>query len=104
METVLVTGASGFIGGHVARLLVERGLRVRALVRPTSDLRGISDLSQDQVGDSSQVARGANQSSHSKTSFHQEPSYVAANKSRGAGDQNRFHSPQGPGQHLEAIP
>ncbi len=33
-KTVLVTGASGFLGWHVARLLVERGDRVRALVRP----------------------------------------------------------------------
>ena len=31
---VLVTGASGFIGWHVASRLVEAGARVRALVRP----------------------------------------------------------------------
>ena len=46
---ILVTGASGFIGGHVARVLVERGCKVRALVRPTSDLRGIADLALDRV-------------------------------------------------------
>jgi len=34
-----VTGASGFLGWHVARLLVERGHRVRALCRPTSQIR-----------------------------------------------------------------
>jgi len=34
----LVTGASGFIGWHVARLLVERGHSVRALVRPASKI------------------------------------------------------------------
>ena len=39
MKPVLVTGASGFIGWHVARLLTERGHKVRALVRPTSKLR-----------------------------------------------------------------
>lgn len=33
---ILVTGASGFIGYHVARLLGEKGHRVRALVRKTS--------------------------------------------------------------------
>ena len=31
-----MTGASGFLGWHVARLLMERGDRVRALVRPRS--------------------------------------------------------------------
>ncbi|HUJ22021.1 MAG TPA: hopanoid-associated sugar epimerase [Bryobacteraceae bacterium] len=36
MKPTLVTGASGFIGWHVARLLAERGHRVRALVRPQS--------------------------------------------------------------------
>ena len=39
MKPILVTGASGFIGWHVARLLMEKGWRVRALVRPTSHLR-----------------------------------------------------------------
>jgi dihydroflavonol-4-reductase len=31
-----LTGGSGFVGSHVARLLVERGARVRCLVRPRS--------------------------------------------------------------------
>jgi dihydroflavonol-4-reductase len=39
VKPTLVTGASGFIGWHVARLLSERGHRVRALVRPSSKLR-----------------------------------------------------------------
>lgn len=34
---VLITGATGFIGYHVARLLRDRGDQVRALVRNTAD-------------------------------------------------------------------
>lgn len=34
----LVTGASGFIGSHIADRLIERGDAVRALVRPSSDV------------------------------------------------------------------
>jgi len=39
VKPTLVTGATGFVGWHVARLLVERGRRVRALVRAASGLR-----------------------------------------------------------------
>jgi nucleoside-diphosphate-sugar epimerase len=35
-QSVLVTGASGFIGVHLVRLLVARGRSVSCLVRPTS--------------------------------------------------------------------
>jgi dihydroflavonol-4-reductase len=38
MKPVLVTGATGFLGWHVATLLRERGYSVRALVRPGSRL------------------------------------------------------------------
>ena len=41
MKPVLVTGASGFVGFHVARALVERGFPVRALVRPASRLKDL---------------------------------------------------------------
>ncbi|MBL8219257.1 MAG: NAD-dependent epimerase/dehydratase family protein [Bryobacterales bacterium] len=39
MKPVLVTGATGFLGWHVAQRLVESGERVRALVRPSSSVR-----------------------------------------------------------------
>lgn len=42
--TVLVTGASGFLGGALARILVEQGEQVRCLVRPTSDTAHLDHL------------------------------------------------------------
>ena len=36
-HTVLVTGATGFVGSHVAEALVRRGDTVRALVRAGAD-------------------------------------------------------------------
>jgi dihydroflavonol-4-reductase len=38
---VLVTGATGFVGANVARLLVAEGHRVRVLARPTSSLKAV---------------------------------------------------------------
>jgi len=40
---VLVTGATGLVGGAVVRELLSRGHRVRALVRPSSDLTNLGD-------------------------------------------------------------
>lgn len=40
----LLTGATGFLGSHVALQLLARGERVRALVRPSSNLRAIDSL------------------------------------------------------------
>lgn len=37
--TVLVTGATGFIGSHLVDLLLSRGCEVHCVVRKTSDLR-----------------------------------------------------------------
>jgi len=41
---VLVTGASGFLGGRLAQILVERGETVRVLARPAADLRHLEGL------------------------------------------------------------
>ncbi len=43
--TTLVTGASGFLGSHVARLLAGRGENVRVLLRPTSQTTLLEGLS-----------------------------------------------------------
>src|SRR5215472_11093398 len=39
-----ITGATGFVGSHVARALAERGADLRLLVRNTSRTDNISDL------------------------------------------------------------
>ena len=46
---VLVTGATGFIGGNLARALCQRGYEVRALVRPGSRTLTIDDTGVEQA-------------------------------------------------------
>ena len=42
--TILLTGATGFVGSHVARLLVQNGHAVAIIVRPGSDTWRIADI------------------------------------------------------------
>jgi dihydroflavonol-4-reductase len=42
--TILVTGASGFVGSSVIRCLLDAGQPVRVMTRPTSDRRNFRDL------------------------------------------------------------
>ena len=44
-----VTGATGFLGSHVARQLLARGADLKLLVRPTSRLDNIADLAAERV-------------------------------------------------------
>ncbi len=45
----LVTGATGFVGSHVARLLVARGESVRVLARASSNLGAVNGLAVERV-------------------------------------------------------
>ena len=44
-----VTGATGFVGSHVARVLAEQGADLRLLVRSSSDPKNIQQLNADRV-------------------------------------------------------
>ncbi|HUY81347.1 MAG TPA: hopanoid-associated sugar epimerase [Acidobacteriaceae bacterium] len=46
---VFLTGATGFVGAHVARHLAEQGAQLRLLVRPTSNLANIEGLGGETV-------------------------------------------------------
>ena len=72
-----VTGASGFIGANLVHELNARGHRVKALLRPNADLRGLKDAAFERVnGDVSDRAaleralRGCDWCFHVAASYH----------------------------------
>ncbi|MGX6604962.1 NAD(P)H-binding protein [Micromonosporaceae bacterium Da 78-11] len=54
-KTVLVSGASGFIGSHVAERLVEQGYRVRAMTRHPQDYDGAGEPVAADVSDAASL-------------------------------------------------
>jgi len=44
MQTALITGSNGFIGSHLAKFLLEKGFKVRCMVRRTSNLKWLRSL------------------------------------------------------------
>lgn len=70
----LVTGASGFVGTHLVRYLVERGISVHALVRKTSQVESLEALNATlvygDVRDKASLVRIFEQSPDIDTVFH----------------------------------
>src|ERR1700688_1074768 len=66
-----VTGATGFLGSHVARALADQGAELRLLVRPTSNLRNLEGLkAETAVGDLRDAASLEKGMSGGDTVFH----------------------------------
>ena len=55
-KRTLITGAAGFIGGHVTRMLLEEGRRVRAFIRPGEELTNLEALGE--LGDDVERVEG----------------------------------------------
>jgi len=66
-----VTGATGFLGSHVARVLSEQGAQLRLLVRATSNLKNLEGLNAETaVGDLRDAASLEKAMSGCDTVFH----------------------------------
>jgi dihydroflavonol-4-reductase len=48
-RTALITGATGFVGGHLVRRLAAAGWHVRALARATSDTRLLDEVGAERI-------------------------------------------------------
>ena len=49
MDTAFVTGGTGFVGANLVRLLIEKGLKVKALVRKGSNRKNLEGFSVEMV-------------------------------------------------------
>jgi dihydroflavonol-4-reductase len=82
-----VTGATGFIGGNLARALLDDGHQVRLLVRPASDRRNVAGLPAEMVeGDLEDPQKLAEQMAGCDAVFH-----VAAHYSLWAKDRDSIY-------------
>ena len=56
-RTVLVTGASGFVGSHLCQALAEQGVRVRAMTRNPADYDGAGEPVEGDISDLASLTR-----------------------------------------------
>ena len=49
METALITGSTGFVGANLARFLITKGLKIRALIRENSNPDNIKYLELERI-------------------------------------------------------
>lgn len=80
LRVAVVTGANGFLGAHLVRALLARGVEVRAVVRPTSNVRALVgldiDLRRGQLDDTAfmrAVLQGADAFFHLAALYSQRP-------------------------------
>jgi dihydroflavonol-4-reductase len=70
-DLTLLTGAAGFVGSAVARVLAARGHRLRLLVRPSSDRRNLAGIDAElALGDLTDIASLAHAASGCRYVFH----------------------------------
>ena len=50
MKDAIITGASGMIGSHVAKELLQRGINVTAIVRPMSEKLRNLEWAEEEAG------------------------------------------------------
>ena len=108
MTRVLVTGASGFVGSHLARALTEEGHEVLAMTRHPDDYEGAGEPVYADVAEPDslrEVMRGVRAAYYLVHALDSDD-FVAAGRGRGAGLQRRGrrgrtradHLPRRPGQ------
>lgn len=44
MEKVMITGGNGFVGSHIVRCFIEKGIKIKCLLRENSNLDNIKEL------------------------------------------------------------
>ena len=83
-SSALVTGASGFLGGHLCARLASCGIKTTALVRPTSSEENVAQLKNHtsvvSIDDSATGMSGALEAAQPDIVFHLAARYIAQHR------------------------